>query len=87
MFLLAARQDEEDLSEYPDDFEVVEADDVAEVVSSARSAMEVKALDDVFEEELQYKAGASVSATIKSLKEKCVGKKVIPPLIIILILK
>ncbi|XP_048883529.1 NIMA-related kinase 12 [Brienomyrus brachyistius] len=67
-----ARQDEEDLSEYPDDFEVAEAGDVAEVVSSARSAMEVKVRDDVFEEELQYNAGASLSATIKSLKEKYV---------------
>ncbi|XP_036404432.1 NIMA-related kinase 12 [Megalops cyprinoides] len=69
---LEATRDEVDLSEYPDDFEEPDDEVLAEVVCSAKSAMEVTAEDDMFEEEAQQREGGGLSATIKTLREKCV---------------
>ncbi|KAG9341748.1 hypothetical protein JZ751_018814 [Albula glossodonta] len=69
---LEASRDETDLNEYPDDFEEADDEDLAELVSNARCAMEVTAENYVFEEELHEREGERLSATIKTLKEKCV---------------
>lgn len=70
----SAIRDEVDPSEYPDDFEDADDEDLVEVVCNAKCAMEVMAENNVFEEELQQREGGRLSATIKILREKCVGK-------------
>ncbi|KAG5852218.1 NIMA-related kinase 12 [Anguilla anguilla] len=69
---LEAVRDEVDLSEYPDDFEDADDEDLVEVVCNARCAMELTAENDAFEEELQQGEGGRLSETIKTLREKCV---------------
>ncbi|KAJ8282101.1 hypothetical protein COCON_G00046200 [Conger conger] len=69
---LEAVRDDVDLSEYPDDFEDADDEDLVEVVCNARCAMELTAENDAFEEELQQGEGGRLSATIKTLREKCV---------------
>ncbi|KAJ8390101.1 hypothetical protein AAFF_G00111150 [Aldrovandia affinis] len=69
---LEAMRDEVDPTEYPDDFEDAEDEDLVEVVCNARCAMEVTAENNVFEEELKQREGDRLSATLKTLREKCV---------------
>ncbi|XP_052010464.1 LOW QUALITY PROTEIN: uncharacterized protein LOC127663080 [Xyrauchen texanus] len=60
--------DDEDISDYPDDFEEAEDDDLAEVVSCAREVMNYVSENDSFELELKDSDGFSV--TMKVLREK-----------------
>ncbi|KAJ8338408.1 hypothetical protein SKAU_G00373740 [Synaphobranchus kaupii] len=69
---LEAVRDEADLSEYPDDFEDADDEDLVEVVCNARCAMELTAENYAFEEDLQQGEVGKLSATIKTLREKCV---------------
>ncbi|ROL47305.1 Serine/threonine-protein kinase Nek1 [Anabarilius grahami] len=62
--------DDEDISEYPDDFEEAEDDDLAEVVSYARDAMNCVSENDAFDVELELKDAGGFSVTMKLLKEK-----------------
>lgn len=66
--------DDEDISEYPDDFEEAEDDDLAEVVSYARDAMNCVSENDAFDVELELKDAGGFSVTMKLLKEKYMGK-------------
>lgn len=74
--LSLAATDEMDYTEYPDDFEEEEVD-VAEIVCNARSAMEVEATNDSFREERggQEEIAVNLCSTIKTLTEKCIGRK------------
>jgi len=63
--------DDEDISDYPDDFEEAEDDDLAEVVCYARDAMSCVSEIDV---ELELKDAGGFSVTMKLLKEKYMGK-------------
>lgn len=62
--------DDEDISDYPDDFEEAEDDDLAEVVSYARDAMNCVPENDAFDVELELKDAGGFSVTMKLLKEK-----------------
>ncbi|XP_066570747.1 NIMA-related kinase 12 isoform X2 [Amia ocellicauda] len=65
--------DEVDLGEYPDDFEEPEQDDdLTEVVSNARIAMEVPPENSAFQEELEMRAEGGLSSTLKTLRDKCI---------------
>lgn len=70
---LEVSYDEVDLSEYPDDFEEPEENDLTEVLNNARSAMEVTAENDAFQEERGggEQCGA-LSDTLKALRDKCI---------------
>ncbi|KAL4648877.1 serine/threonine-protein kinase Nek4-like [Arapaima gigas] len=67
-----ADRGEADISEYPDDFEEAEEEELFQVVSSARNDMEVTVQNENFEEELQHREGRAFSATLKRIREKCV---------------
>ncbi|CAM4613187.1 unnamed protein product [Leuciscus chuanchicus] len=62
--------DDEDISDYPDDFEEAEDDDLAEVVSYARDALNCVPENDAFDVELELKDAGGFSVTMKLLKEK-----------------
>ncbi|XP_067312726.1 NIMA-related kinase 12 [Pseudorasbora parva] len=62
--------DDEDTSDYPDDFEEAEEDYLAEVVSYARDAMNFVPENDPFDVELELKDAGGFSVTMKLLKEK-----------------
>ncbi|XP_039505253.1 NIMA-related kinase 12 isoform X3 [Pimephales promelas] len=64
--------DDEDISDYPDDFEEAEDDDLAEVVCYARDAMSCVSEIDV---ELELKDAGGFSVTMKLLKEKYMGAR------------
>lgn len=66
--------DDEDISDYPDDFEEAEDDDLAEVVSYARDALNCVPENDAFDVELELKDAGGFSVTMKLLKEKYIGK-------------
>ena len=63
-----------DLTDYPDDFEEVEEDDLMDVVSNAKVAMEMSVEDDDFEEEVHLKDAGGLSVTMKVLRERYLGK-------------
>lgn len=66
---------DEDISDYPDDFEEAEDDDLAEVVSSAIEAMNCVSQNDCFDVELlELKDADGFSVTMKMLREKYMGK-------------
>ncbi|KTG39536.1 hypothetical protein cypCar_00008543 [Cyprinus carpio] len=63
--------EDEDISDYPDDFEEADDDgDLAEVVSFARDAMNCVSENDVFDVELELKDEGGFSVTMKMLKER-----------------
>ncbi|XP_043112700.1 NIMA-related kinase 12 [Puntigrus tetrazona] len=62
--------EDEDISDYPDDFEEAEDDDLAEVVSYARDAMNCVSENDMLDVELELKDAGGFSVTMKVLKEK-----------------
>uniref|UniRef100_A0A671MPZ8 non-specific serine/threonine protein kinase n=1 Tax=Sinocyclocheilus anshuiensis TaxID=1608454 RepID=A0A671MPZ8_9TELE len=62
--------EDEDISDYPDDFEEAEDDDLVEVVSYARDAMNCVSENDVFDVELELKDEGGFSVTMKMLKER-----------------
>ncbi|MBN3319027.1 NEK4 kinase, partial [Atractosteus spatula] len=69
---LEVPHDEVDLSEYLDDFE--EEVDLTEVVSNAKTAMEVTSQNDTFQEEVENTEAGGLSAALKTLREKYIGK-------------
>ncbi len=69
--LLTVVSEDDDISDYPDDFEEAEDDDLVEVVSYARDAMNCVSENDV---ELELKDAGGFSVTMKALKEKYMGK-------------
>nr|XP_055034535.1 NIMA-related kinase 12 [Misgurnus anguillicaudatus] len=63
--------DDEDIPDYPDDFEEAEDDDLAEVVSCAREAMNYLSESDCFHVDLlELKDADGFSVTMKVLREK-----------------
>uniref|UniRef100_A0A673HZG6 non-specific serine/threonine protein kinase n=1 Tax=Sinocyclocheilus rhinocerous TaxID=307959 RepID=A0A673HZG6_9TELE len=62
--------EDEDISDYPDDFEEAEDDDLVEVVIYARDAMNCVSENDVFDVELELKDEGGFSVTMKMLKER-----------------
>ncbi|XP_016147435.1 NIMA-related kinase 12 [Sinocyclocheilus grahami] len=64
--------EDEDISDYPDDFEEADDDDddLAEVVSYARDAMTCVSENDAFDVALELKDAGGFSVTMKVLKEK-----------------
>lgn len=72
--LLTVVSEDEDISEYPDDFEEAEDNDLTEVVSYARDAMNCVSENDAFDVELELKDAGGFSVTMKALKEKYMGK-------------
>lgn len=72
--LLTVVSEDEDISDYPDDFEEAEDDDLTEVVSYARDAMNCVSENDAFDVELELKDAGGFSVTMKALKEKYMGK-------------
>ncbi|KAK2891259.1 hypothetical protein Q8A67_013902 [Cirrhinus molitorella] len=62
--------EDEDISDYPDDFEEAEDDDLADVVSYARDAMNCVSENDAFDVELELKDAGGFSVTMKMLKER-----------------
>ncbi|XP_056328265.1 NIMA-related kinase 12 [Danio aesculapii] len=62
--------EDEEISEYPDDFEEAEDDDLAEVVSYARDVMNCSSENDAFAVELELKDADGFSVTMKMLKDK-----------------
>lgn len=63
--------DNEDIPDYPDDFEEAEDDDLAEVVSCAREAMNYLSENDCFHVDLlEVKDADGFSVTMKVLREK-----------------
>ncbi|KAF4104699.1 NIMA-related kinase 12 [Onychostoma macrolepis] len=62
--------EDEDISDYPDDFEEAEDDDLAEVVSYARDAINCVSENDAFDVELELKDAGGFSVTMKVLKGK-----------------
>lgn len=74
-FLLIVLSHDEDISDYPDDFEEAEEDDVAEVVNSAIEIMNYVSENDCFDVELpELKDPEGFSVTMKMLREKYMGK-------------
>lgn len=65
--------EDEEISDYPDDFEEAEEDDLVEVVSYARDAMNCSSENDAFDVELELKDADGFSVTMKMLKEKYMG--------------
>ncbi|XP_006632728.2 NIMA-related kinase 12 [Lepisosteus oculatus] len=65
---LEVPHDEVDFSEYLDDFE--EEVDLTEVVSNAKTAMEVTPQNDTFQEEVENTEAGGLSAALKTLREK-----------------
>ncbi|KTF77770.1 hypothetical protein cypCar_00011892 [Cyprinus carpio] len=61
--------EDEDIVDYPDDFEEAD-DDLAEVVSFARDAMNCVSENEAFEVALELKDAGGFSVTMKVLKEK-----------------
>ncbi|XP_041931461.1 NIMA-related kinase 12 isoform X1 [Alosa sapidissima] len=59
-----------DLTDYPDDFEEVEEEDLVDVVSNAKVAMDMSVEDDEFEEEVHLKDAGGLSVTMKILRER-----------------
>lgn len=64
----AALSDDVDATEYPDDFE--DEDELAEVVSCARNAMQTLSGGD----SLELKDSGGPSLSVKTLKEKYIGQ-------------
>lgn len=71
--LLTVVSEDEDIVDYPDDFEEAD-DDLAEVVSFARDAMNCVSENEAFEVALELKDAGGFSVTMKVLKEKYMGK-------------
>ncbi|KAM4696457.1 uncharacterized protein WCC33_015214 [Rhinophrynus dorsalis] len=65
--------DEEEDLEYPDDFEEIEGNTLELVVSHARSAMEVVADNETFQEDQEDLGVHSLSATLKTIRQQCIG--------------
>ncbi|XP_062380982.1 NIMA-related kinase 12 [Sardina pilchardus] len=59
-----------DVTDYPDDFEEVEEEDLVDVVSNAKVAMDMSVEDDEFEEEVHLKDAGGLSVTMKILRER-----------------
>ncbi|MBN3289709.1 NEK4 kinase, partial [Polypterus senegalus] len=68
---LEVANDEVDFN-YPDDFEEPEEDSLTEVVVNARNAMEVAAENDAFHEERERGQEGALSATLKTIRNKCI---------------
>ncbi|XP_069504607.1 uncharacterized protein [Ambystoma mexicanum] len=65
--------DDADLSEYPDDFEEEESSTLEDVVTNARSAMEVEADNEAFHDDHKgMDVPSALSATLKTLQERCI---------------
>lgn len=63
-----------DLTDYPDDFEEVEEEDLVDVVSNAKVAMEMSGEGDDLEEEVHLKDAGGLSVTMKILRERYIGE-------------
>ncbi len=72
--LLTVVSEDEDISDYPDDFEEAEDNDLAEVVSYARDAMNGVSENEAFDVGQELKDAGGFSVTMKVLKEKYMGK-------------
>ncbi|OCT67212.1 serine/threonine-protein kinase Nek6 [Xenopus laevis] len=59
--------------EYPDDFEELEGNTLELVVSHARSAMEVEADNETFQDDNGEKDMHSLSTTLKTIRQQCIG--------------
>ncbi|KAL2077451.1 hypothetical protein ACEWY4_026955 [Coilia grayii] len=62
--------DETELTDYPDDFEEVDEEDLVDVVSNARVAMEMSVEKDDYEEEVHLKDAGGLAVTMKVLRER-----------------
>ncbi|RXN35245.1 serine threonine- kinase Nek6-like protein [Labeo rohita] len=67
---VVSEDEDEDISDYPDDFEEAEDDDLADVVSYARDAMNCVSENDMLDVELELKDADGFSVTMKMLKER-----------------
>ncbi|XP_043912980.1 serine/threonine-protein kinase Nek4-like [Protopterus annectens] len=65
--------DEVDCTDYPDDFEEDEEEHLTDVVNNARCAMEVEADNAAFHESRGQERSYPLSATLKTLRERCIG--------------
>ncbi|XP_075429067.1 uncharacterized protein LOC142467358 isoform X2 [Ascaphus truei] len=65
--------DEGDVPDYPDDFEELEGNTLEMVVSHARSAMEVAADNETFQDDNGDEEVSSLSATLKTIRQQCIG--------------
>ncbi|XP_053547163.1 uncharacterized protein LOC128639045 [Bombina bombina] len=65
--------DDEDVPDYPDDFEEDEENTLEMVVSHARSAMEVVADNETFQDDRSELEIHSVCATLMTLRQQCKG--------------
>lgn len=70
MVCVTVLPDDVDTTEYPDDFEEADEEELAEVVNYARIA--IQSLSDDESSELQDSGGLSV--TMKTLRDKCIGQ-------------
>lgn len=64
----AGLADDVDANEYPDDFEDEDEDELAEVVSCARNAMQT-----LTDNSLELKDSAGPLVTVRTLREKYIG--------------
>ncbi|KAM4664140.1 uncharacterized protein O3C94_012307 [Discoglossus pictus] len=65
--------DDDDDPDYPDDFEEVEGNTLEMVVSHARSAMEVVADNETFQDDHKEQEVFTVSARLKTIRQQCIG--------------
>ncbi len=71
--LLTVVSEDEDISDYPDDFEEAEDDDLVEVVSYARDAMNCVSENDAFDVELELKDAGWFLCHNESVKREIHG--------------
>ncbi|KAM4019774.1 uncharacterized protein ACNLHF_000403 [Anomaloglossus baeobatrachus] len=65
--------DDEDVPDYPDDFEEVEGNTLEMVVSHARSAMDVSPDNETFQEEKKDGDMHSLTETLKTMRQQYIG--------------
>ncbi|XP_053329633.1 serine/threonine-protein kinase Nek1-like [Spea bombifrons] len=70
---IGLNMDDNDVPDYPDDFEESEGNTLEMVVSHARSAMDVRPENETFQEDTEDQEGISLSKTLKTIRQQYIG--------------